>query len=67
MDNKVPRKDNYGTPIEKGGSKKHKIVFADSPTVAHKDTKLEDVYIVESFKQFNTDMSRNNNTCCSIF
>ena len=61
------RVDNFGNTITKYGDKKHKIVFADSPSVRHLDRDLVEVHIVESFKNFNTDMSRpSNNSCCSI-
>ena len=53
---KIERIDNYGNLIEKGGN--HKIMFADNPLIEHKQRSLSDVYFVESFKIYNTDMSR---------
>lgn len=63
------RVDTFGNVITSGqADKKHKIVFADHDQVMYRNRKLVDVFIVESFKNFNTDMSRPNNAgCCSIF
>ena len=66
---KPTRKDCFGNVISLGQpEKKHKIVFADHEQVKERDRNLVDVYYVESFKSYNTDMSRpNNQSCCSIF
>ncbi len=67
LSDKNARKDNFGTVIERGGP--HKLVFADDPVVAHRDRRIEVVHIVESFKSFNRDMSRQptENSCCATF
>mmetsp|Transcript_12867 Transcript_12867/g.12768 ORF Transcript_12867/g.12768 Transcript_12867/m.12768 type:complete len:144 (+) Transcript_12867:21-452(+) len=58
------RFDKYGNPIMRGGN--HRISFADK--IAKKHT-LSEVYEVESFKRYNTDVSqrKRNESCCTIF
>ena len=68
ISDKFERMDNFGNIITRGGNKKHKVVFADNILVKHRDTDLIELHIVESFKSFNTDMSRvNHNSCCTLF
>jgi hypothetical protein len=37
LENKPPRKDNYGTLIEKGKGKKHRVIFADNQIVQNRE------------------------------
>jgi hypothetical protein len=57
--NRPRRFDTYGNPIIKGSSeKKHKIVFADNEQVQERHRELVEIFYVESYKAYNTDMSR---------
>ena len=61
-----PRKDKFGTHIEKGGSKRHRISFRDDKGCG----RLVDVYLVESFKKHlaRSYGDSNKTTCkCVIF
>jgi hypothetical protein len=61
---KGKRVDQLGNEIRKGG-KKHRIVFADKSA---EKLPLEQVYIVESYKKYNGDISESTTkNCCVIF
>ena len=59
------RFDINGVQIKKG-NKSHRIMFAD--TIKGQERPLTQIYLVESYKKYNRDMSRvPADSCCTIF
>jgi hypothetical protein len=57
------RKDYIGNQIRKG-SKKHKVTFVDQAM----KKPLTEVFLVESYKKYNSDdSSSNQSNCCLIY
>lgn len=57
------RTDRNGTEIVKG-DKKHVVSFADQ--IEKDKSRLADVYLVESYKKYNSDNTYGNHGCCNI-
>jgi hypothetical protein len=60
------RKDAYGNNIRKGPGKRQKLTFVDQIS----NTAFMDIVFVESYKQYNLDISKEKTKCncnCTIF
>ena len=60
------RKDAYGNAIRKGPGKRQKLTFVDQIS----NTAFMDIVFIESYKQYNLDISKDKTKCncnCTIF